>query len=209
MSAQEITLTVATGLSLLMLLPVLGQYVELFPSVWSSMFRTSVCIRLEDNKKAQRRRDRVFLLSIFPYCALIWQSGVFSPRWMRGVEAPWDLLIIVGVVALYCLLRLALERLIPHRKLSTKVYEASVGCQRSFLLVYDFFLLVTLSVLSLCDASLLVRQMVILCLTAAFYALFLVRRFQIFASNCNFLTAILYLCALELPPTALLVVPGF
>ncbi len=189
-----------------MLLPVLGQYVTLYPTVWVSMFRTSVCIRLEDNKKVQRSRDRVFLLSLFPLCALLWQSGAFTSNWFTALSHPVRIVVLSAILAAFCLLRLGIEKALPHWKFSSKVYDAALGCQRSFVLVYVSILFLCLVFLSLLDASLLAHQVLIICLTALFYLLFLVRRFQIFACECNFLTAILYLCALELPTMALVVV---
>ena len=46
----------------------------------------------------------------------------------------------------------------------------------------------------------------ILWLSAGIYGLFLIRKIQIFTSNCSVFTAFLYLCALEIIPTGTLVV---
>ena len=45
-------------------------------------------------------------------------------------------------------------------------------------------------------------------ISAFTYALFLLRKTQIFSSSCNFFSAFLYLCALEIIPTGILVVPA-
>ena len=205
MDTGQITLTVATGLAFLAFLPVLPQFVNLFPKLLSGLFRTATCIRIEDSKKVQRSRDLVFWLSLPALVTLVWKCGMYSPGWMAGLDAPLNLAAVTGVIAGYGLLRTALSHIMPFRRFSAKGREAAVGCPRNFWLLLVSVLFPSAVTIGLFDIPDDTARIINLCLTGVSYLLFLVRRFQIFASDSNYLTAILYLCALEILPTALLV----
>ncbi len=208
MDTEQITLTVAAGVSALALIPALTRLVSIFPELWESLFRTGVCIRIEDNKKVQRSRDGIFLLLQIPAFTLIWWTSLYSPDWLTGLDAPFRLLAVAGVFILYEALRAILQKCIPHGKFSAKIYDAASGCPRSSAIVLFAVLFVTAPVLDAVGVPSETRNIIMLCLTGISYAVLLVRRFQIFASGSNYLTAILYLCALEILPTALLTVPA-
>ena len=77
---------------------------------------------------------------------------------------------------------------------------------------YTFFILLTILSLALagflalfgCN-DLLIRKVIII-ETAVVYTLFVIRRAQILALSCNHFRTFLYLCALEVLPTSVLVV---
>ena len=205
MDTAQLTLTIATGVALLMFLPVLPQFVNLFPKLWAGLFRTATCIRIEDSRKVQRSRDLVFWLSLPATVTLVWKSGLYSPDWMAGLNAPLSLAAVAGAIAGYGLLRAALSHLLPFRRFSSKVREAAIGCPQNFWILLASVLFLSTVTLGFCKLPDNTSRIITLCLTGALYLLFLIRRFQIFAYDSNYLTAILYLCALEILPTALLV----
>ena len=205
MDTEQLTLTIATGAAMLTFLPVLPQFVNLFPKLWSGLFRTATCIRIEDSRKIQRSRDLVFWLSLPALVTLVWKSGLYSPGWTAGLNAPLSIAAVAGVIAGYGLLRAGLSHLLPFRRFSSKVREAAVGCPKNFWLLLMSVLFISAVTLGFCKLPDNTAHIITLCLTAALYLLFLIRRFQIFAYDSNYLTAILYLCALEILPTALLV----
>ncbi len=205
MDTGQITLTVAAGVAMLTFLPVLPRFVDLFPKLLSGLFRTATYIRIEDSKKVQRSRDLVFWLSLPSLITLVWKCGLYAPEWMTLLDAPLSLAAVAGVTAGYGLLRTALSHIMPFRRFSSKVRETSVGCPRNFWLLLLSVLFPAAVTLGCCDTPHDIAHIITLCLTGALYLLFLIRRFQIFASDSNYLTAILYLCALEILPTALLV----
>ena len=205
MDIKQLTLTIATGVSVLAFLPALSQFVNIFPELWASLFRTSVCLRIEDSKKVQRSRDLLFWLSLPALITLVWKSGLYSPEWMSGLNAPLSLAAVAGVIAGYGLFRTALSHMLPFRRFSSKVHETAVCCPKNFWLLLVSVLFIAATTLGFCHLSANITCIIKLCLTGVLYLLFLVRRFQIFAFDSNYLTAILYLCALEILPTALLV----
>ena len=204
MDSGQITLTVATGISVLALLPVLTQFVNLFPRLCDSLVRTSVCVRIEDSRRVQRSRDLVFLLGFPAVITLVWQNCLYSPQWLTGLQAPLRLTAVAGVTAGYALMRCGIAHAMPMNKFSPKIREAAVGCPKNFWITLLPLLLLCGLACELCDIPQNACKIITFCLSGALYLLFLIRRFQIFAMESNYLTAILYLCALEILPTAIL-----
>ena len=121
MDIDRLTLTVSIGLALLMLLPLLDQYIKLFPALIGSLFSTSTAVRTEDKCKLSRSRNHLFTISILPFCILVWHKGLYCPDWMGHLETPWDFLSTAGVVLLYFLLRYAIKICMPAHRSSKKV----------------------------------------------------------------------------------------
>ena len=206
MDPGRLTLTVSTGLALLMLLPMLDQYIKLCPALFGSLFSTSTAIRTEDKCKISRSRNLLFTISILPFCILVWHKGLYCPDWMGLLGTPWDFLAAAGVVLLYFLLRYAMNISMPAPKIPKKAYAAFCGLPRTFLIILMTFLLPLCIAMDVFDVPQGTEKIVLYTLTTICYILFLARRFHIFASEGNFLQAILYLCTLEILPTAVLVV---
>ena len=206
--AAQITLTVATAVSLLLFLPVLGSFVKLFPMLWTSLFRTATCMHIEDSKKVQRQRNLVFYLMLPALTTLVWKYSLYCPSWIGSLAEPFRLLSTAGTVAAFLLLRLMLGKAVPHRKFRTKTYEAAIGSPRNFWIILTALVFVGTFIFDICGMDKNLLKFVIFCLSGALYLIFIIRRYQIFAFDCNYLTAILYLCALEILPTALFVIPA-
>ena len=206
MNIEQLTLTIAAGVALLALLPVLPQFVNLFPMLWAGLLRTATCIRIEDSKKVQRSRDLVFWLSIPSLITTVWRCGLYTPEWMETLPSDYRLPCIAGIVLGYILLCLALGHMMPFRRFSAKVRDAAVGCPKNFGIMLTFALFLAAVFLKSANVGTNASLILMYCITGVLYLMFLIRRFQIFAYDSNYLTAILYLCSLEILPTALLVI---
>ena len=205
MDVSGLTLSVASGIALLSFLPFMDQYIKLCPALFGSLLQTSTAIRTEDKCKLSRSRNMIFALSILPLSILVWHNGLLRPGWMSSLEAPWDFLATTGFLMGYFLLRLLLRVVLPVPKLKNKVYAAWCGLPRTFVPVL-LTIVAPLSILMQAagvpeDSS----RIVLFSLIGICYFIFLIRRFHIFASEGNFLQAILYLCTLEILPTAVAV----
>lgn len=205
MDAEQITLTIATGVSILIFLPALPRFVNLFSQLWSSLFRTGTCIRIEDSRKVQRSRDIVFWTSVPGLMTIVWHCGLYAPEWLETLPPQFHLPCVAGVMLGYFLLCITLGHIVLQRRLRPKVYEAATGCPKNFWILLAFTLFVATIPLKSSGIGNNVSVIVMYCITGLLYFIFLIRRFQIFASDSNYLTAILYLCALEILPTALFV----
>lgn len=205
MDTEQITLTVATGVALLAFLPVLPRFTDLFPTLWSGLFRTATCVRIEDSKKIQRSRDMVFLLGFPSFVTIVWKCGLYDPQWLDSLHAPLRLAAVAGVTAVWSSLRTVSAHAMPFRRFSAKIRETAVECPKNFWIILTAVLLVCALAERFFNIPQNTGKIITFCFTSALYLGFLVRRFQIFAAESNYLTAILYLCALEILPTALLV----
>ena len=110
-----------------------------------------------------------------------------------------------AVFASYLLLRFMMTWLFRPQKLPKKTYVAADKASRSFFIVYTLILLAMGGVFGIADVNDSVSRYAMLCVSALIYALFMLRKLQIFASGCSFFAAFLYLCALEILPTGVLV----
>ena len=125
MDAEQITLTIATGVSILIFLPALPRFVNLFSQLWSSLFRTGTCIRIEDSRKVQRSRDIVFWASVPGLMTIVWHCGLYAPKWLEALPPQFHLPCVAGVMLGYFLLCIALGHIVLQRRFRTKVYEVS------------------------------------------------------------------------------------
>ncbi len=206
MDARQITLSISVALSLLSFMPAVDKFVKLLPELMGSLFSNSVAIRVEDKCRMSRARNQLFILSILPLCILFWVSGIYAPRWISTLHAPFDLLSVCGVFLAYCLLRTLLVHALPVPKIRSLAYASFCGLPRTFAVLLLALLFPTVLVLDLSGCPEDVAKYVICGLMVFLYVVFLIRRFKIFASEGCFLQAISYLCALEIVPTTLLTV---
>lgn len=206
MDARQITLSISVALSLLSFMPAVDKFVKLLPELIGSLFSNSVAIRVEDKCRMSRARNQLFILSILPLCILFQVSGIYAPHWISTLEAPFDLLSVCGVFLAYCLLRTLMRRALPVPRIRSLAYASFCGLPKTFAILLLALLFPAVLVLDLAGCPEDVAKYVICGLVVFLYAVFLIRRFKIFASEGFFLQAISYLCALEIVPTTLLTV---
>ena len=187
-------------------MPAVDKFVKLLPELMGSLFSNSVAIRIEDKCRMSRARNQLFSLSMLPLCILFWVSGIYAPRWISTLHAPFDLLSVSGVFLAYCLLRTLMTHALPVPKIRSLAYASFCGLPKTFAVLLLALLFPTVLVLDLAGCPEDVAKYVIFGLVMSLYAVFLIRRFKIFASEGCFLQAISYLCALEIVPTTLLTV---
>ncbi|MGN0191739.1 MAG: DUF4271 domain-containing protein [Candidatus Cryptobacteroides sp.] len=206
MDACQITLSVATGVALLTFLPFMDQYIRLCPVFFGSLFNTATAIRNEDKCKISRSRNTIFAISILPLAIFVWHNGLFCPNFMEGLDSPWDFLATAGALLAYFVLRAAIRKSLPAPKMKNKVYAAYCGLPRTFAVTLLSIVIPIDILMDSLSIPGMVTKIVFYSLTGICYLVFLIRRFDIFASESNFLQAILYLCSHEIVPTALLIV---
>jgi hypothetical protein len=87
-----------------------------------------------------------------------------------------------------------------------KTYTTAGKAAHTFFVILTLVLLVTGGAMTVSGADESSIKSAMLWLSAGIYGLFFIRKFQIFTSNCSIFTAFLYLCALEIIPTGIIVV---
>ena len=115
------------------------------------------------------------------------------------------LLLITAVLAAYLLLRVIIYLILrPSRGLEQ--FRVAHHATYTFFIVMMLLELITAGILSVCRVPDDVMRNVLYLESAVVYLAFLVRKAQILSLSCNPLRTFLYLCALELIPSAALIV---
>ena len=192
-------------LSLLAMMLILRHFVEIFPSLLASLIRWKEIVNFENITTWARYRNWTAMILFLPFCIIVQEFGLYRPHFMADFNETFSLLTIIGIFLAYLLMRYAMLRLFKGKKMPAKTWQTA---NRS---VYNFFILLTLlllaegSVATFFGANPLSIKKMLLWSSVAIYLIAMLRKVQILSANCHFLSAILYLCALEILPTGALV----
>ena len=107
---------------------------------------------------------------------------------------------------MYFIFRIATYRLFRPQRLPKKTYQTAGKAAHTFFAILTLLLLTVAGIMTVAGTDETAIKNAILWISAGIYGLFLIRKFQIFTSNCSVFAAFLYLCALEIIPTGTLVV---
>ncbi|MBQ8422192.1 MAG: DUF4271 domain-containing protein [Bacteroidales bacterium] len=193
-------------LSLLIVLLLLKRIVGIFPSVVGCLIRWKESVNLEASVKLSRDRDVTALALVIPFCLTACSFRLYDPGFMEGLAEEIRLGITAAVFVTYVLFRLLTARLFRPQKMSKATYGTAHKASCTFFILLTLLLLATGGLMSIIGVAQDVTRCAMLWISAGIYAMFLLRKTQIFASSCSVFTAFLYLCALEIIPTGTLVV---
>jgi hypothetical protein len=104
------------------------------------------------------------------------------------------------------ILRVLTSWLFRPARIQQKVSNAAGKSSYTFFVIYALLLLTTGAIMGIADVDDATVRYAMLWVSAFIYLLFLLRKMQIFASSCSVFAAFLYLCALEMIPTGILIV---
>lgn len=179
--------------------------VNLIPSLAGCMVRWKENINLEDSAQLSRTRDRICAVLIVPYCLIAAGYRLYSPDFLASLPDGLYFLAVSAAAGIYLGLRRATEWALQGKKAPAKTYATASGAFRTFFIIISVTVLLTAGIMKLADTPQHVAHDILLYETALLYMLFLMRKTQIFANSCSLISAILYLCALELFPTGILI----
>ena len=192
-------------ISLLIIITLLRRLVNIFPSLLACLIRWKESVNLEMSVKLSRDRNILAVALVIPFCLTAYSFGLYSPSFIEGFDQHARLGIIIGVFVFYILLRWILTSICRSKKSKKQAYSTSVAASRTFFIILTLLLMVIGGVMSFAGADPETIKDAMIWVSGAIYLLFLLRRTQIFASSYNFFTVFLYLCALEIIPTGVLV----
>lgn len=192
--------------SFLIVLLLLRRLVNIMPSLMACMIRGKESLNLEASVKLSLDRDALALAMIIPFCLVAFRYKLYFPGFIEEMTDDSVLGIYFGVFAVYIFLRFLMTWLFHPQKLPKKTYVAADKASRSFFIVYTLMLLAMGGVFGLADVQDSVSRDAMLWVSAFMYLLFLLRKTQIFSTSCSVFAGFLYLCALEMIPTGILVV---
>ena len=192
--------------SFLIVLLLLRRLVNIMPSLMACMIRGKESLNLEASVKLSLDRDALALAMIIPLCLVSFRYRLYSPDFIEEMADDSVLGVYFAVFASYLLLRFMMTWLFRPQKLPKKTYVAADKASRSFFIVYTLLLLAMGGIFGLADVQDAVSRDAMLWVSAFMYLLFLLRKTQIFSTSCSVFAGFLYLCALEMIPTGILVV---
>jgi hypothetical protein len=190
----------------LVVLLLLRRLLNIFPSLLACLIRGKESLNLEASVKLSRDRDALALAMIVPFCLVAFRYRLYAPGFLDGFSENSLIGIYFAVFFAYVLLRSLMKWLMRPRRMQQKVYAAASKASSSFFIIGTLLLLATGGLLDLFNVPETDVRSAMLWVSAFIYAVFLLRKTQIFSTSCSVFVAFLYLCALEMIPTGILVV---
>ena len=195
------------AVSVLLFLLALRSFLNVLPYLADNIFRARGSAALENSVRVSRDRNLVATVFLVPAILLIFRYRLFDIALFDAFSPDMRLLAVAGVFLAYLLVRFLLYRwLRPRRRYDN--YQMAYRAGYTFFILLMMLALVTVGVCYVLRLPDLTVKTLLLVETGVMYLLYLFRRGQILSTSCNTLTTFLYLCGLELLPTALLVVPA-
>ena len=195
------------AVSVLLFLLALRSFLNVLPYLADNIFRARGSAALENSVRVSRDRNLVATVFLVPAILLIFRYRLFDIALFDALSPDMRLLAVAGVFLAYLLVRFLLYRwLRPRRRYDN--YQMAYRAGYTFFIQLMMLALVTVGVCYVLRLPDLTVKTLLLVETGVMYLLYLFRRGQILSTSCNTLTTFLYLCGLELLPTALLVVPA-
>ena len=193
-------------ISVIMVMILLKTIVEILPSMLACLIRWKENINIEASVRLSRDRDFSTVAMVLPFCLTIFRFRIYDPAFISNLSDPIRLWAIIGIFGIYALIRKAATMLVHPRRMQQKALAATEKSANTYFIFLTLVLLAVGGLSSFLDMSLHAIRLTSLWLSALIYGLYLVRKVQIFASSCSLFAAFLYLCALEILPTGILVV---
>ena len=197
--------TIGIVVSVLLFLLVLRSFLSVLPYLADSILRARGSSALENSVRVSRDRNLVALVFVIPAILLMFRYRLYDPAFLQGFNPDIRLLVIAGVFVGYLLLRRILSRWArPRRRYDD--YQMGYRAGYTFFIFLLLLALATVGVLYVLKVPDLIVKTFLLVEAGIVYLLYLFRRGLFLSVSCNPLTTFLYLCGLELLPTAALVV---
>ena len=162
-------------------------------------------INMDASLKTRRDRNLAALAMVLPFCLLATRFNLYSLDFMSEMSETARLGITIGVFVAYLIIRITIAVAIKPRRVRGNLWHAATTAEYTFFIPLTLILLIAGGLLSMATASSDIPRYAMIWLSGAIYIVFLVRKLQIFSSYCNLFRAFLYLCALEILPTGVLI----
>ena len=192
-------------ISVIVVMIFLKTIVEILPSVLACLIRWKENINIEASVRLSRDRDFSAIAMLIPFCLTIFRFRIYNPDFISNLPDSPRLWAIIGIFSAYLLIRKAATLMVHPRRMPQKTLSATEKSANTYFILLTLILLLVDSTCSFFDATQNAIRLTSLWLSSLIYGLYLIRKLQIFASSCSIFAAFLYLCALEILPTGILV----
>lgn len=162
-------------------------------------------IALQHSVSSARARNLSAVAAVLPMCILADRFKLYEPDFVSRVPDGVSIIVILGVVVGYALLRRLFFTFIKPYRVSQETALAAHYTAYNMFIIYICVAVasfVAAFIIGIGDNAL---RGILLGEMALLYGCVLIRFVQILAFNCSGITTFLYLCGLELAPTSMLV----
>ena len=193
-------------ISVLICLSLLKRFTAIFPSLVACIIRWKESVNLEASVKLSNDRDKLAFAMLIPFCLTADRFRLYDPHFLTGFDDNARLAVTIGIFVAYFMIRTIAARFYRPKGRNSKGYKIADKSALTFFIILTLILLAMGGTMTFIGMEEAVIKNAMLWISAGIYALSLLRKTQIFASGCSIFTAFLYLCALEIFPTGILVV---
>ena len=193
--------------SVLLFLLALRSFLNVLPYLSDNILRARGSAALEGSVRVSRDRNLVAAVFLIPAILLIYRYRLVDADILDTLTPDFRLLAVAGLFLVYVIVRYLLYRWFKPRRRYDE-YQKAYRTGYTFFILTMMLALVSVAVcyiLRLPDSTV---KTVLLVESGALFLLYLLRKGQILSLSCKPLTTFLYLCALELLPAAILVIPA-
>lgn len=183
-------------------------FLNIIPSLFACALRWKEAVNLEDSVSLARMRNTVFLILLMPAVIFISYYSLLDLGFTENMVPDLRFAITLGILAVYAGLRAILNAALRPKNFNSKLWAVVIHSLRNYCTISALVTMVTAGVMSLLGCSQEAIKNTSLIILGVIYIGYLLRRMQIFSSGSTYFSSILYLCALEILPTGLLVAAG-
>lgn len=186
-------------------LALLPTFFHLAPYLADAVFRARGSEALEFSVRVTRERNLFAYILLIPAVLVISRYRLYDPSFIQNLPDGWRLPALAGVLAAYLLVRLIIYLILKPRR-RFEYFRLAHRLIYTFFILFMLVALPAIGLMTLVEANDVIIRTVLYVLLAVVYFIYLVRKTQILSLSCGGLRTFLYLCALELIPTAALIV---
>jgi len=183
----------------------LGRLVELLPYLLAGVGRWKAVVNLEDSMGKMRDRNGVAVIMTIPFCLACSKAGLLPMNFLSGLSPGLRTIGVMAVFFAFFVLRAILIEIVGNGKASRDAFQISNRCAYNFFILATLVLVLAMGVMYFMNLDEQTIRKVSYYILGVFILINMVRRTQILSNTCNQFTAILYLCALEILPLAILI----
>jgi len=180
--------------------------IDIIPSQIGAVLRSKELVNLENSASLARNRTIIAVVMLIPFLTLIAGYRIYDPGFLSGISGNAYFFSVVAVFTAYVLIREGLAALFPVRPLDGRVRKAAHKSAFTFFITITELGFLSAAFISFLPVATDVAKTAIIIIISVLYIVYFLRKTQVLSMGCNIFQTFLYLCALEILPTGLLVV---
>ena len=177
---------------------------EILPLTAGCLLRWKENLNLEFNVKNSRSRDTLAAILYPAVCIMAYRYGIVRTSFLQEIHPAAALAAIAGATVIFMLFRALMSRIMRPSHIGAKTWKAADKAFCTYFIPAAVLSLIVSWIQELCGVEAGTIKMTILYIWGSIWLVFLFRKLQIFKNSCSLLSAILYLCSLEILPMAVL-----